>query len=355
MSTWHYLKRLLKGKQMPKRDILFVLTVDTEEEWHWDNDEFPDRDFSLQNIEKLPEFQAFCESLSIRPTYFVDYAVASNKMGSEVLRAFVKNKSAEIGAHLHPWCNPPYFGKTSEAESHVINLPHEQVEQKLDALNTLLVEEIGVNPLSFRSGRWGINAKTLRLLASRGYTVDSSVYPLYKNDFFSCLGAPEKPYWPSFDNALAAGEQRQLLEIPVTAGFNIQNYAFGERIHNTLSHPPFSWLKMVGLLWHSKLLRKLYLSPELTKTEDMIALIEQSLEKKQPVIHMYLHSSSLIDGVTGLLDVDNALSRICERIKRVVSHLTDNANVRFCTISEARVLLANHPSRNSIIEFEKAQ
>jgi len=339
---------------MPKQDVLFVLTVDTEEEWHWDNDEFPDRDFSLENIEKLPEFQAFCESLSIKPTYFVDYAVASNNVGPDVLRSFVESKQAEVGAHLHPWCNPPYFGKTSEAESHVINLPHEQVMQKLDALNTLLVEKMGVTPRSFRSGRWGINAKTLRLLASRGYTVDSSVYPFYKNEFFSCIGAPEKPYWPSFEDALSAGEQRQILEIPVTAGFNIQNYALGERIHHTLSQPPFSWLKMVGILWHSKLLRKLYLSPELTKTQDMIALVDQSLKKQQPVIHMYLHSSSLIDGVTGLLDVDNALSRICERIKRVVTHLTQHANVRFCTISEARVLLDNLPA-SSIIEYEKVQ
>ena len=338
---------------MPKQDVLFVLTIDTEEEWHWGNDDFPDRDFSLENVEKLPAFQAFCETLGIRPTYFVDYAVASNNIGSTILREFVEDQKAEIGAHLHPWCNPPYFGKTTEAESHVINLPHEQVVAKLDALNTLLWEKFSIKPESFRSGRWGINAKTLRLLASRGYKIDSSVYPFYKNDYFSCIGAPEKPYWPSFENALAPGQQRQILELPVTAGFNVKNYNLGEHVHNALSKPPFNWLKVIGVLWHSKLLRKLYLSPELTKTEDMIALVDQSLEKQQPVIHMYLHSSSLIDGVTGLLEVDNACSRICERMKRVVNHLNTQANVRFCTISEARVILANQPSHNGVVSIEK--
>ncbi len=123
----------------------------------------------------------------------------------------------------------------------------------------------------------------LRLLASRGYVVDSSVYPFYRNDYFSCLGAPESPYWPSFDNALAPGEQRQLLEVPVTAGFNIQNFSLGERIHNRLSKPPFNWVKSVGLLWHSKLLRKIYLSPELTEIEDMLALVDQSIQKNNPL------------------------------------------------------------------------
>ena len=62
---------------MHKQDVLFVLTIDTEEEWQWD-EEFPQHNCSVENVEKLPAFQTFCESLGIRPTYFVDYAVASN-------------------------------------------------------------------------------------------------------------------------------------------------------------------------------------------------------------------------------------------------------------------------------------
>ncbi len=338
---------------MAKQDVLFVLTIDTEEEWQWDDD-FPQRDFSVENVERLPAFQQFCEAQGIRPTYFVDYAVASSTKGSETLRNFATSNKAEVGAHLHPWCNPPYFGETTEAESHVINLPIEQVEQKLDALNALLTEKIGIQPQSFRSGRWGISAKMLQLLASRGYSVDSSVYPFYKNDFFSCSGAPDKPYWPSFDNALSAGGQRQLIEIPVTAGFNICNFSLGERIHNTLSQPPYSWIKSVGLLWHSKLLRKIYLSPELTKTEDMIDLVDRSLENNQPVIHMYMHSSSLIDGATGLLNVEHAYTRICKRIEAVTNHLSQKANVTYCTISEASIRLRNLPSRNGIFSRCKA-
>ena len=325
---------------MPKQDVLFILTVDTEEEWQWD-DEFPQDNCSVKNVEKLPEFQKFCESLGIRPTYFVDYAVANDQHGSAILKEFAEKRVAEIGAHLHPWCNPPYFGKTTEAESHVINLPFEQVEQKLDALNAIIVNKLGVKPVSFRSGRWGINAKTLRLLASRGYTVDSSVYPFYKNDFFSCLGAPETPYWPSFSNALSHGEQRVIMEIPVTAGFNVRNFSIGDSIHNTLSKAPFTWFRSIGLLWQTGLLKKLYLSPELTDDKDMLSLVHTCMSRKSPVIHMYLHSSTLLDGITGLMNVDNAFSIICDRISNVINELQEVYNVRFCTISEARTLLSN--------------
>lgn len=323
---------------MNKPDVLFVLSVDTEEEWLWD-EEFPENDCSIENTKQLPKFQSFCTSKGIRPTYFVDYAVAENATASAMLKQFHLAKQAEIGAHLHPWCNPPFFGKTTEAESHVINLPLPQVRQKLDALTDLISRNVGTRPISFRSGRWGVSGDTLSLLASRGYTVDSSVYPFYKNDYFSCEGSPIEPYWPDFNNALTIGEQRQVMEIPVSAGFNIRNFELGEKIHNALASPGIAWTKSVGALWYSHLLRKIYLSPELTDAPNMNKLIYQCILNSMPVIHMYLHSSSLIDGATGLLNVTHAYDRICQRISATLFYLNSIANVRYCTISEAACLL----------------
>ncbi|RDV29200.1 WalW protein [Alteromonas aestuariivivens] len=333
---------------MPKPDVLFVLTVDTEEEWQW-NEAFPRDNCSVQNVQQLPAFQHHCRNLGIRPTYFVDYAVAQDPEGMAHLGDFVKNREAEVGAHLHPWCNPPYFGETTEVESHVINLPEEQVIQKLDSLTQIISQNIGVAPRSFRSGRWGINARTLQLLAARGFQVDSSVYPFYRNEFFSCEGAPNRPYWPSTTDALSEGSQRNIMEIPVTAGFNHKHFSRAAGLHNTLSSPALAWTKLVGVLWHTRLLRKLYLSPELTSAQDMNTLIDTSLANQSPVIHMYLHSSSLLDGATGLLDVQDAFTRICKRIAASVAYLQTRANVRFCTISEASVLLrqsSEHPPQH---------
>jgi len=95
------------------------------------------------------------------------------------------------------------------------------------------------------------------------------------------------------------------------------------------------------------------LSPELSEIEDMLALVDQSIQKKQPIIHMYLHSSSLIDGATGLLDGPNAFETICQRIEVVTQHLAKNANVKFCTISEAKVHLSNRSASSGVIKGEQ--
>ena len=331
---------------MYKPDVLFVLTIDTEEEWLWEDD-FPQKDCSVQNVKHIPAFQAACEDLGIRPTYFVDYAIAQDSYSQEVFKNIVSSRKAEIGAHLHPWCNPPFFGKTTEEKSHVINLPEEHVAQKLDVLSEEICQSFGTRPRSFRSGRWGISGETLKLLVSRGFNVDSSVYPFYKNEFFSCEGSPLGPYWPDYKNSLAIGTQRDILEIPISAGFNTRYFDMANLLHSILAKPSIAWTKAIGLLWRVGLLRKIYLSPELTSTKNMNALVDSCLKNNHRVIHMYLHSSSLIDGATGLLNIDNAFDCICARMAKTVEHLQSKANVRFCTISEAKQLL-NQDSKSII-------
>ncbi len=321
-----------------KPDVLFVLSIDTEEEWDWSGP-FPKNDCSVENIQQLPKFQAFCEAHNIRPTYFVDYAVAANHESANTLKTFSNSNQCEIGAHLHPWCNPPYFGKSGEKESHVINLPASQIEEKLDALITILNKQFDVIPNSFRTGRWGIDSKVLQLLVKKGFQVDSSVYPFYKNEYFNCEKSLLKPYWPDYDDPIERGAQRNVIEIPVTVGFNRKNYSAMIKIHNIITHSLISQLRLTGIFWHTRLLRKLYLSPESTSTKDMQTLIDSTLSNHHPVIHMYFHSSSLIDGATGFMQGKNTHDIICNSIKHIIDHTQKKANVRFCTISEAASIL----------------
>jgi hypothetical protein len=321
-----------------KPDMIFVLSIDTEEEWDWSG-EFPDNDFSVENVQKLPQFQSFCEGQNIRPTYFVDYAVADNSKSANALKTFSDNNHCEIGAHLHPWCNPPYFGKTGEKESHVINLPIEQVEQKLNALIKILHQKFNIMPKSFRTGRWGIDSKVLQLLVRKGFQIDSSMYPFYKNEFFDCEKSSLVPYWPDYGTPLNQGAQRNIMEFPVTVGFNRTGYTNMLKVHNALSSPRLDPFHLIGLLWHSKLLRKLYLSPEVTSGQDMKPLIDFAINNHHPVIHMYMHSSSLIDGATGFMPGKNTYETICDNIQQVIDYAREKANIKFCTISEAACIL----------------
>jgi hypothetical protein len=333
------------------KPIIFILSVDTEEEWNWDGP-FPNENFSVENVNEIPAFQNFCQELGIKPTYFIDYAVANNLVSSNTLKQLNKDY-CEIGAHLHPWANPPFDNDTSESSSHVVNLPIEQVKQKLQALKQEIVNNIGQQPTSFRTGRWGINGEILQLLHDEAITVDSSIYPLYSNDYFSCENAEAVPYWPNFNDTTQTGTQNKVFEIPVTVGFNRTNNKLWQKVHKLVEKPPFTWGRINGMLWHTNILRKLYLSPELCSSKDMITLIEKSIQKGQPVLHMYLHSSSLIANVTGLSSQANARESICQRIRTVIEHLTNkHKNIKFCTISEAKELI---PAYSSIVSHSESK
>lgn len=324
---------------MTKKNVLFILSVDTEEEWDWSGP-FPKKNLSVENVNELPAFQSFCQEYGIKPTYLVDYAVSDNIHSAEILKAFNK-ESCEIGAHLHPWANPPFENETNEFSSHVINLDIEYVEKKLKQLIHSIKSNIGYSPKSFRTGRWGINGEVLQLLNKYEINVDTSIYPLYNNEFFSCESAPIKHYWPDYSNTNQEGSQREILEIPVTVGFNRSNFKLWQKLHKIMESKPFSLLRLNGIFWHTKILRKLYLSPELCSGNEMVSLIDTSLTKGQTVFHMYLHSSSLLENVTGLSDQVNAREYICQQIGIALSHLESKANVTFCTMSEARNILTD--------------
>jgi hypothetical protein len=323
-----------------KKSVLFILSVDTEEEWDWTGP-FPSEDFSVDNVNEIPAFQTFCQELGIKPTYFVDYAVANNKQSAQVLKELNQNY-CEIGAHLHPWANPPFYNEANEESSHIINLPIENVEQKLNLLLSKISDEFHVKVKSFRSGRWGINGEILQLLHHKGIDIDSSIYPLYKSKYFSCEKAPNQAYWPNFENTNLKGKQRDILEIPVTVSFNRSNNQLNQELHKLFEYKPFSWLRINGILWHTRLLRKLYLSPELCSGQEMKMLIDKQLKDDQTVFHMYLHSSSLLEDITGLSVHKNAREHHCQQIKIAIEHLKEKANVIFCTISEAKALLTQN-------------
>ena len=321
-------------------DVIFILSVDTEEEWDWSG-EFPQKDFSVSNVKQIAKFQAYCENLGIRPTYFTDYAVADNPESVEILKTIVDRNTCEIGAHLHPWCNPPFYGITEDRESHVVNLPITQVEEKLDTLIEVLDKNFGVMPNAFRSGRWGINDEVLTLLEKKGFQIDSSMYPFFKNEYFDCEKTILMPYWPEYESPMYEGSQRNMIEIPVTVGFNRKNFSTMLKIYNAISHPRLRYLHLTAIFWHTHLLRKLYLSPEVMSGEDMQPLIDFAVANNHPVIHMYLHSSSLIDGATGFMKQNNAFEIISNNIQQVVEYTRTKTNIKFCTISEAAVLLKN--------------
>lgn len=314
------------------RSCLFILSVDTEEEWDWEGP-FPHDEISVENIQKLPKFQKSMAEIGIKPTYFLDYAVIENDDSRAVLQNLLAEyPDIEYGAHLHPWVTPPASATLSEEESHIVNLPIDLVRQQLDTLVSAIETNFGRAPTSFRSGRWGINDNILNYLIEKGFTVDSSVYPYYKNKWFSCEDDTSVPTWKT-PNTHAP--DKKIFELPVTVGFNRKDYAASNKWFKTLEQAPLKYAHPIGLLWKTNLLKKIYLSPELSNSNDMIQLCQTALENDYPVIHMYMHSSSLLPGISQYVKTRGDKEKLIHRIERVLNYLNTHCDVRVCTISEA--------------------
>jgi len=316
------------------KTINFLLSIDTEEEWDWEGP-FPDKTIEVDNIQQVPHFQSFLNQFGIKPSYFIDYAVIENPASKATLKQVIsENPQAEVCAHLHPWVNPPIVTVETEAMSHIVNLPLETVKHQIQNLTQALTETFGKRPTSFRSGRWGINGEILKILAQAGYTTDSSIYPYFETEHFSCRFNSSAVYWPDFNNAKVPGPQRQILEIPVTAGYNRKGFKRINQIHHQLEQRPWRLFRPIGLLWQTRLLRKLYLSPELTQEKDLIALCKNILAEGYDTIHMYLHSSSLMPNAGSYVKTENDKKALLGRIESVVSYLKTQGNLRFMTIEE---------------------
>ena len=319
-----------------RKSVFFVLSVDTEEEWDWSGP-FPQHAFSVENTANIPKFQEFCDSLGIKPTYFVDYAIANDPVSVQRLKTALDKGNCEIGGHLHPWCTPPVEEDVNDADnSHAINLPMDLVERKLESLSLKLEKEFGKKPASFRSGRWGVTGTMLKLLAKKGYTIDSSIHPYYADTSFSYHEAPDLPYWPDYEKCTIPGTQREIYEMPVTSGYNHPNFPWWNRLHLMLSTPPLNHLRIVGILWKLGLVRKIHLSPELADTDDMIALVKAALKGGHRVIHMYCHSPSLLPSKSApYVKNDADEEAFYGSIAAVYRYLQEHTDVQSCTLEVA--------------------
>jgi hypothetical protein len=83
-----------------------LVVVDTEEEFDWSRPHARENT-SVTAIAAQGRAQQVFDRHGIVPTYVIDYPVAASPAAVEALRAFADRGRCRIGAHLHPWVNPP--------------------------------------------------------------------------------------------------------------------------------------------------------------------------------------------------------------------------------------------------------
>ena len=149
-----------------------VVTIDVEED-NWG--EFIPVGYSLENIKKIQGLQELFDQYDIKPTYLVNYPVVTDKFSIEMFKRFLAEEKCEIGMHCHPWNTPPFEEEHSAVNSMMSNLPADLQFRKLKVLKETIVNNLGVNPVSYRAGRWAFHEGSARALVELGFKVDTSM------------------------------------------------------------------------------------------------------------------------------------------------------------------------------------
>jgi len=316
--------------------VALVASIDTEEDnWH------PTREgIRIENVRELPSLQRFLVGLGLRPTYFADHPVASTSWSAAILRELAASGAAEIGAHLHPWNNPPLEEAPLRRHSMLRNLAAELQERKLRVLCAALGAATGSAPTAFRAGRFGLGPETVRALITCGFRVDSSVTPWIDwadfDDGPDFRGAPQSCYRLRADqDPRTPAADGPLLELPISSGFTRAPFAWRSRAHSALRRGALRRLPLAGLAARLGIVRRVILTPEGESLPALLALARRLLEQGERFLHLFWHSPSLVPGCSPFVTSAADRERLLATIAGFVNGVSRLARVVPMTVSEA--------------------
>ena len=262
------------------------IVVDTEAEFDWSKP-FDRSLTSVTSIGQQHRAQSIFERHGARPIYVVDYAVASQEEGFGPLRDIMDRHRCVIGAHLHPWVNPPHDEVVSEYNSFGGNLPPDLEERKLRALIEVIERNFAISPLFFKAGRHGIGHRTIDTLASLGIEVDFSILPLAD---LRPRGGPDFRFTDARPYRVGTG---RILGVPMTRGQVGLLTPLPPVLHSILSSETAKWFHLPGVLSRTHLANTVTLTPEGVSTAEQIQLIRTMLARGYRTFALHYHSPSL--------------------------------------------------------------
>lgn len=287
-----------------------LVVVDTEEEFDWNKSFDPDAT-SVEAMSDLPVGQAVCDEFEIRPTYVIDYPVASNPMSVRVLQEIITDDRAALGAHLHPWVNPPVDEEITGPNSYAGNLPRKLEAEKLRRLGERIEESFDLKPNIYKAGRYGLGGNSAAILEELGYEVDLSACPPYD---FRIEGGPDysrfscHPFW--------FGKARRLLGLPNTGSLvGFLGSEAGRPVYDFASQASLRWTKLPGILSRLRVVDRLRLSPEGFELKDLMRLTDCLIERGVRTFSFSFHSPSLRAGCTPYVRSHSDLDRFIGRCR----------------------------------------
>jgi hypothetical protein len=297
-------KACLPASNQPELHVV----IDTEEEFDWGAP--PKRSStSVAAMRHVERAQRIFQRFAIRPAYVVSYPVASQPDGYLPLLELLHSGACEIGAHPHPWVNPPDDEELSTRNTFICNLPLSLQRAKIELLCGQIEAVFGVRPTMFKAGRYGIDRATLGLLAELGFEIDLSVCPQFD---FTLEGGPSFMTCDSHPFLMGNG----LLEMPCTVDYTGWAGPVRPALHRLASRKPFEILRAPGVLVKIGAVNRVMLSPEGYSFAETRALTEELLTRGHRTFVFSFHSPSLDPGHTPYVRSQQDLIKFLDEMER---------------------------------------
>lgn len=309
----------------------YTITVDTEEEWDWGSG-YPTAATSVRNITELPRFQDACERFDAKVTYFTNLPVLQDADAAAVTDELNRRPAAEIGFHIHPWHTPPLAPAESVADrdSFLHNLPRDEALAKLDTVLQAFRDR-GLEPTSFRGGRYSTSSWIQDHLYQHGLFADASVLPFttWADD-----GAPDFRDRDLTPRRREMGTGKHgIWEIPLTLGFTRRPWQFWRRFYELGDRSPWRQLRLIGIaerLW----VQRIWLNLEHPLGENLERLLPVLRALNVPCINFTMHSSSLVPGLNPYVRTVQDRERLFDRLGRALRLLARWPEFRPATVTE---------------------
>jgi hypothetical protein len=311
---------------------VLAVIVDTEEEFPWDRP-LARAQRAVTNVSAQARAQTIFADHGIVPTYVVDDPVARDPEAAAFLRGLRERGACEIGAHCHPWVNPPHAEPVTPANSYPGNLPRDLERRKLAALTATVADAVGARPRVYKAGRYGLGPNTPAILRDLGYAVDASVVPYTS---FAADGGPDFRGCAPYPTALAGAPE--ILELPLTVGFTGALRRGGTATYQRLRAPLPARLRLPGILARARMFERIRLSPEGARYADHRRLTRCLLADGLRVFTYTYHSPSLAPGNTPYVRTTRDLAAFEDDMRRYFAHFLGALNGIAATPTELHAL-----------------
>lgn len=315
--------------------ISLIVTIDTEED-NWGN--YDIERFSLENIQRISGLQDIFNRFGINPTYLVTYPVATDPSSITVLKKIHESGKCEIGAHCHPWNTPPFEEQRNGHNSMLLNLSTDLQIKKIKELNQSITKSFGIQPESFRAGRWGFGKDTAFCLAQAGIKNDTSI--LAFQNWSEYDGPDYSDITPKvFQITTKVGSGKNtLLEIPASAGYSIGSFVKCNKLYKILEQKITMKFHIKGILSRLGILKKIWLSPETASAAEMVILTNAMIRQGYNILNMFFHSTALKAGLSPFVRTKDDEHLFLKKIEDYLQYLK-SIGVQSIKLSDARSII----------------